>query len=277
MKKFLLGSIALVALNAGSALAADMARPVYKAAPPPPICIWCGFYLGGNVGVARTRANVYTTNAPSVPGIFGAPANIAAVNAAGTGSLDDNTFFTGGVQGGYNWQVSPNFLLGIEADINSLRQTSTLANVAATTIGLFPVTTSLQTDWLATVRGRAGVTFGDTLIYVTGGAAFTKQTLTQTAGPTVLAVAGATTGTSSTTSTKTGWTVGAGWEQMLWGAWSFKAEYLYAHFSGFATATTVTSTGGFTQFMVANTDHLNVSIARVGLNYHFGGPVVARY
>jgi outer membrane immunogenic protein len=258
-------------------MAADLARPVYKAPPPPPppVCIWCGFYVGANVGAAWTRANVATTDSPGVPAIFLVPANRAAVDAAGTGPLNHDAFFTGGVQAGFNWQVSPSFLFGVEADINSFRQTLTLANVAATTIGPFPVTTSLETDWLATVRGRAGVTFGGTLIYVTGGAAFTEQKLTQTAGPTVL-VGLPTFGTSTTASTKAGWTVGAGWEQLLWSGWSFKAEYLYAQFNGLTTATTATA-GPFTQFLVATTDHLNVSIARVGLNYHFGGPVVAAY
>src|SRR5215217_9586082 len=50
MKKFLLGSVALFALSAGPALAADM--PAYKAAPyaAPSYYNWSGYYIGFNIG-----------------------------------------------------------------------------------------------------------------------------------------------------------------------------------------------------------------------------------
>ena len=54
MKKFLLGTVALVALGATvPALAADLgARPSYTKAPvySAPIYNWTGFYIGGHVG-----------------------------------------------------------------------------------------------------------------------------------------------------------------------------------------------------------------------------------
>src|SRR6201999_4565960 len=55
MKKFLLGTVGLIALGMASApaSAADLsARPVYKAPPPmvAPIYDWSGFYIGGNGG-----------------------------------------------------------------------------------------------------------------------------------------------------------------------------------------------------------------------------------
>ena len=47
MRKLLLGSIALLALGAGgSALAADVRLPVYKAPPPVAVYSWTGFYVG---------------------------------------------------------------------------------------------------------------------------------------------------------------------------------------------------------------------------------------
>ena len=53
MKKFLLGTLGLVAM-AAPALAADL--PV-KAPPPvlPPMYNWSGFYIGGNGGWGRRR------------------------------------------------------------------------------------------------------------------------------------------------------------------------------------------------------------------------------
>src|SRR5258708_8525507 len=70
MKKFLLGTVALVALGATvPALAADLAaRPAYTKAPAyvQPIYNWTGFYIGGHIrralqgdnnGFARTPHN----------------------------------------------------------------------------------------------------------------------------------------------------------------------------------------------------------------------------
>ena len=132
------------------------------------------------------------------------------------------------------------------------------------------ITNSVSTHWLATFRGRLGVTFNNWLVYATGGAALTNPNYTETFSAPGLAVAGNAAGTSSASSTQTGWTVGGGAEVMLSSAWSLKAEYLYAHFNGLSTPTTVGSTGGFTQFLVGSTDHLNVQVARLGLNYKFG-------
>ena len=54
MRKFLLaGTAVAVVMAAGSAGAADLSRPVYKAAPPPiPVFSWTGWYVGVHVGGA---------------------------------------------------------------------------------------------------------------------------------------------------------------------------------------------------------------------------------
>src|ERR1700710_1211325 len=63
MKKFLLGTVALVALGATvPALAADLgARPVYSKAPAyaQPIYNWTGFYIGAHVGGAFNSDNSF--------------------------------------------------------------------------------------------------------------------------------------------------------------------------------------------------------------------------
>ena len=60
MRKLLLGVIAVAALVAGPALAADLrARPIYKSPPPvTPYFSWTGCYLGGNVGGAWAYKSV---------------------------------------------------------------------------------------------------------------------------------------------------------------------------------------------------------------------------
>ena len=71
----------------------------------------------------------------------------------------------------------------------------------------FTSATSFNTDWLFTFRPRVGVTFGNALLYATGGLAVTNEKVTQTSG--VLNVA---TFNSSLSETRLGWVVGGGLE-----------------------------------------------------------------
>ena len=122
MKRRLLGSVALPALLASPAFAADM--PVKAPPPPPAVYSWAGFYAGLNAGGAWGRSDAETSvSCGAVPGFanyFCNPAagqaNAAAVNAAGTGSMSGSGF-TGGGQVGFNYQIQ-RVVLGLEADSN---------------------------------------------------------------------------------------------------------------------------------------------------------------
>ena len=65
--------------------------------------------------------------------------------------------------------------------------------------------------------------------------------------------------------------------------WSAKAEYLYYDLGSISSNSTLSTgggtfaAGGAAVVNVQSTAKFNGSIARVGVNYHFGGPVVARY
>src|ERR1700761_6136893 len=62
MKKLFLAALAGLALIPGSALAADMAAPVYKAPPPPaPAFNWSGIYInaGGGYGMWTADSQVF--------------------------------------------------------------------------------------------------------------------------------------------------------------------------------------------------------------------------
>ena len=97
----LLSTIAVVVLASTAVRAADLARPYAPPPPPLPVYSWTGFYAGINGGFGGDR-NQY-------------PFSIGGI--AGTSSLNSSGFFGGG-QVGYNWQFSPNWLVGIEADLN---------------------------------------------------------------------------------------------------------------------------------------------------------------
>jgi outer membrane immunogenic protein len=81
--------------------------------------------------------------------------------------------------------------------------------------------------------------------------------------------------------TRVGWTVGAGAEYALMNGWSIKGEYLHVDLgSSSVTSTNLTSDNGAFAFPASVFTHSidwRWDIARVGLNYKFGGPVVARY
>ena len=60
---------------------------------------------------------------------------------------------------------------------------------------------------------------------------------------------------------------------MISGPWTAKLEYLYVDLG--TVGNTFTGIGAFAP--LATNSRVTDNIARVGLNYRFGGPVVAKY
>jgi outer membrane immunogenic protein len=111
------------------------------------------------------------------------------------------------------------------------------------------------------------------LLYATGGAAYGNFSGSSWTLPLDI-------GTWS--SLRVGWTVGAGVEAALGDNWSVKFEYLYmdlGHVAGSSAINTTVAGGATTTLSYLFNTRFTDSIARVGLNYRFGGPgpVVARY
>src|SRR5712691_7255649 len=106
MKKFLLGTVALVAVGAAvPALAADLAARPYTKAPAyvaQPIYNWTGFYIGGHLGGAFAGDNSFNGN---------------------------DGRFLGGVQGGADYQFAPSWVVGIEAQYSWLSNSDKLGSV----------------------------------------------------------------------------------------------------------------------------------------------------
>src|SRR4051794_22210631 len=97
MKKFLLGTVGLLALGAAApALAADLPARTYTKAPPPVMAAvydWSGFYIGinGGWGQSHDRRTIDPGVPPAIP-----PGALVA-------SYDANGGVVGG-QVGYRWQ-----------------------------------------------------------------------------------------------------------------------------------------------------------------------------
>ncbi len=236
--KILKASFAAVAASISiPAMAADM--PVK--APPlvaPADYSWTGWSIGGNAGYAWGGSNAPSNfSCPAGGGCAVTnPVNVANNTGAATGSISPHGF-TGGGQAGYNWQVGA-FVYGAEADFNALDlKASRSASVASvTTTAVYNPTTSVETNWLFTLRGRVGWTATPrVLLYGTGGLAVTDLKVGNTYA-TTNNLANTSAGASSASSTISGWTAGAGAEWAFLGNWRAKAEYLYIDFGSVSTS-----------------------------------------
>src|SRR5206468_2725153 len=210
---------------------------------------------------------------------LGYPVSGPAVNASSLNRLTGDSVIGGG-QIGCNWQ-SGNWVIGIEGDIQGLDAKQTV--IVAVPTGTFTNEQSFKIDWLSTIRGKAGITVGANnawLLYVTGGAAVanvnTRDCELHGIATTSCNIALGAYNLVDSSTTRWGWTAGVGAEYKLTQNWSVKGEYLYV---GLGNITTVSQSTPF----VANNDithfhrNIHLNVARVGVNYQFGGPVVAKY
>jgi outer membrane immunogenic protein len=237
MNRILLGTAALVAL-AAPAFAADVPARTYSKAPaytaPAVVYNWTGFYIGGHVGGAFTD---------------------------GTNLLGSDARFLGGVQGGFDYQFAPNWVMGIEAQYSWLGG----GNNGGV---LFPGGTLVtgNSDQLGSATGRLGYTWGPALLYAKGGYAWRDN---NNIGVSVGGVPAAFTASGNH---KDGYTVGAGLEYMFAPNWSAKAEYQYYNFGN------TTFTSGPADIVGAKFRDDEHTV-KVGVNYRFGwgGPAGGRY
>ena len=240
-KNIILGAVAALVLGPTAVSAADL--PVK--APPVPIAIydWTGFYIGVSGG-----------------GSLGTSTHIDQATGFGD-TLGYNV--RGGLVGGtlgYNWQVS-SFVFGFEGDASWVGEYGSHPDDGLAGNPAF--TSFTKETWVATARGRAGYAVDNLLFYGTGGYA---------AAGVEAGVKDANTGAllSSATSTRSGWTAGGGLEWGFAPNWSAKFEWLYMKFDS-AAFNTLQAEGP------RSSVPLDDNVVRAGINYRFGGPVVAKY
>jgi len=149
----------------------------------------------------------------------------------GAGGSPDG--FLGGAQVGYNHQVSPSGVLGLEADISGTAIDDKFGGV------------KFGVDYLGTIRARAGYSLDRTMFYLTGGLAY---------GQGDLSIAGL-----SNTQFHWGWTLGGGVEAMVTPRVSARLEYLYVNLNKetYQSVLGPMSVG------------YNTNLVRGGINYRF--------
>ncbi len=215
MKKILLSSVALLGLATG-AMAADL--PLRAAPPAPivaaaPIFTWTGFYVGVNAGYGWSDDDF---------------------DAVDFADDEDDGGFVGGAQIGYNYQIG-SFVVGLEGDVQ-------FADFGRDGVFNFEDEDGEilegefeSSDWFGTVRARAGVAFGQALIYGTGGFAFADDA--------------------------TGWTVGGGLEYAFTNNLSAKIEGLYVNLE---------NDDDFDFDIDGFDGETDFGVVRAGLNFRFG-------
>jgi outer membrane immunogenic protein len=232
-----------------------------------------GAYAGLNAGVATGSSRFVTApNCVATGAVFCAPtptnalANGVLVAQAGTGLMHP-TGFTGGLQAGYNWQAGA-LVYGGEVGFGalSLQRTAGASGGYRFFAGAsaFSLSNSIDTDWLATLRGRIGVTVTpDLLLYAAGGLALTDINFTS-----IYLDNGGRTGTGRISDRRAGWTYGGGAQWALNRNWSVRAEYLYADFGSVSLPVVVSQPTVGTQTMRVEAE-LWTHIVRFGVDYRF--------
>ena len=223
-------------------LAADMAVP--RMSLPPLLYNWSGFYLGAHIGYGwdNRDAEIFDpTGAPLV-----------------SGSTNGSSLI-GGVQIGYNFALTPQWILGIEADYSGARMGSTA--IGAPAFGQ----RENSIDGFGTIRARVGYAWDRFLVFGAGGFGWAHEVLTRTQQ--IGIVNAAFPGTvEESAATVPGWSAGIGFEWGVSPGWALRAEYLHLglnsqHFSFPMAGQSIQATA-------------SVDVVRAGVNYIFniGGP-----
>jgi outer membrane immunogenic protein len=225
---------------------------------------WTGFYVGANVGAAwpsDSFSNVATAGGGAV---VIPPADINAIS--GPTIHHSSSGFTGGIEGGYNYQ-SGHLLVGVETDFDAMDTRESVTKNFQSALLIFPpiqaqINERLKTDWMWTVRPRIGYVEGPWLVYVTGGFAVTNPNLTikySDTGPAGDTAIGA------SSNSRYGGVFGGGAAWKFMPNWSLKGEFLYSDFGNLDT--TAASSDGFLRLSTKGSVHTNVF--RVGADYQF--------
>ncbi len=265
VRRLRIASLCSVSLLLGlnlTAQAADMPMPGMPAkAPPVPAYNWSGCYAGINGGGAGASSN-FTSAAGAGSWLSGD--DPGEVSNDGTLSTNSSNFMVGG-QLGCNWQ-SGTYVVGLEGDLDYFPSNTSLyndSNTLPTSGNSFVVGQQIKTNYLSTIRPRAGIAADRNFFYVTGGAAFTTASYTES-----YTDSGGGTGSATASKFLAGWTVGAGWEYAWATNATFRVEYLFVSFPTMGASGVINGPGGTTNPLQGSAD-LTLQVVRAGLNYKF--------
>jgi outer membrane immunogenic protein len=243
MKRILLTTVSLGVLGLVSpALGADLP---YAKAPTiaAPVYDWTGYYVGGFGGGGLGNHNYNNANGPA--GFANFTANY------------DSTGVIGGGEAGYNWQ-SGSILFGVEASgfWSGIKGSDTTQQLG--------VIDQSNLRWGGSLVARGGVTVDRLLLFFTGGWAFGDILHTSTAAGFPV---------DQFTNHQSGLTAGGGIAYAITNNLIGKIEYRYYDFGRYDRTGNPLTPNGQLPYSVNST----YSVVTLGLDFKFGGPVVAKY
>jgi outer membrane immunogenic protein len=240
----LIGAGLLSIVGVVDAAAADLPARMYAKAPPPVAPFsWTGCFIGGHVGGAFSEDRINS--------------------AFGTSTTFESSGVVGGGQIGCDYQFAPTWVVGVEgrAAGSSLKSTQALTAVNLVTGATVPAQLTVRNDFLASATARLGYSGADNwLFYARGGAAWTNEKIDEAFAPPLIGPVD-----PSTSTTRTGWTVGAGAEWVFAPHWSTTLEYNYYDFGSHGV--TLTDPRGVTVSGMTLKDTIHA--VTVGVNYRF--------
>jgi outer membrane immunogenic protein len=231
-------AVAMGVLTATGAFAADLPMKAPVKAPVAPFT-WTGCFVGVHAGGAFSDDKIRSS------GDF------------------SSTGFIGGGQIGCDYQFASAWVVGVEgrAAWSSLSSRTNGRGIDAAGL-TFPTQFTVSNDFLASATARLGYSFAGTwLIYARGGAAWTREKSDITFTTPILGIPV----DPKATSTRTGWTAGAGLEWAFAPHWSTNLEYNYYDFGD--NTFNLTDTVNRATFTGSLNDRIHAVTA--GLNYHF--------
>jgi outer membrane immunogenic protein len=249
--------------------ASDSIDPIYPVKAPAGATSWSGLYVGLSAGARATQASVFDAFESQEGFTFN---NL--LNRPRTQPFDGTSALVSPYIG-YNFQIAPRWIVGIEGDVGFANQTATREGF--TTIALkndqSPAqSTTVKATWDASLRGRVGyLVMPTTLLYATGGVAwqhfeFDSNCLGQVCANTFEL----TPAVIDQSATKAGGTVGAGFETELWRHWLLRGEYRYADYGHSSFTVTRNSPISFFNPTTNISDvALRTHTASFGLTYKF--------
>lgn len=260
-------------LIAGSATAAEL--PLKAPAALPPVCTWCGWYIGVNGGGVwgTTDSTLDTQN--TLGGLFSA-ADILVLNAAGANSFNNNGWLAGGQVGYLYEDLGSHFVLAFELAIDAVQLKGSVSNPGLLASTHLPLTItegmSNQTTWLGTFLIRAGYDFGGG-----GGGYFGGFIPYWTIGPAITQVRHNFNFVDTTVFSNTadfgqvvaGAAVGGGIELRLVDHWSIRGEYLYVDFGGTNGSARLVNAPAGDVVTFYRSERIKENIARGFLSYKF--------
>ncbi|HMF90239.1 MAG TPA: outer membrane protein [Candidatus Angelobacter sp.] len=242
----------------------EVTAPALPAPPPPPSSgfNWTGFYVGVNIGWGSGSADTFVNPLPTAAQFINLKPQTLSPDPSG---------IMGGGQVGFNWQHG-HFVLGAEFDMSAsgMDGTKTVTPIIQNNGTPFPgagfVSAHQDTDWVASLRPRLGVTLVPRLlVYGTGGVAWAHVT---DFAITDFRPVGTTRYPAFIDDTKTGWIAGGGAEIGLSRRWSVRGEFL--HYNVGTDSRTVNAIPLLPPFQVAYTiGDTTANTFNFGLNFRF--------